>query len=146
MIIRNYTNPLLLGKVCQIVDDFVPAMDLLVRYLKQTGCRALITSSLRYDTNVARAIVEPAKMSNHMVGCAIDCNVYDKNGRLWNSTHLRSPQDEVLDLINAVRHSVIMRWGGDFKKIDTVHFDNAINLKNPKRWRELYAEIQSNRT
>ena len=140
---REYKNPLLSGKPCMIHEEFIPAMDLFCKYLSATGCRADIISALRPDTNVLGAIVTPAQMSNHLVGCAIDVNLFDKQGKRWNSKALESPKDEVLQFITLVRNSGILRWGGDFKKQDTVHFDNGLNLRNPKRWREIYNEIHN---
>lgn len=138
--VRHYKHPLLFGKPCMIHEEFVPSMDYFCECLHLTGCKAHITSSQRFDTNVAGAIVEPARMGNHLVAHAIDCNIYDKANRLWNSTMLLTPSGEVLDFITLVKKK--LRWGGDFKKRDSVHFDNALNLRNPIRWKEIFNELK----
>ncbi len=157
--ISEFKHILLSGKPCMIHDDFKPCMDLFCRYLELTGCSALINSSYRPDTNVNGAIVKPATKGNHLVGCAIDCNILDKKMVLWTSAMLRvfcpelpefNPKinNEVLTLINLVRRSHTLRWGGDFHpdrkgNTDPVHFDNAINIRSPKRWQEIYDEIHN---
>ena len=136
----QYKHKLLTGD-CLIHEDFVPSMDLFCRYLEIVKCSAIINSSFRKDANVKGAIVTPATKSNHMVGCAIDCNILDSKNVLWNSEKMEKPKDEVLQFINLVRRSKLLRWGGDFKTIDTVHFDNALNINSPTRWQEIYIEL-----
>lgn len=156
--IAEYKNPLISGKTLMCHPFFVPALDLFCQYLKVTGCSVLITSSFREDTNVKGAIVTPAQMSNHLVGCAFDCNIFDKKKKLWNSEALGifAPEhpkydhtivNEILQLLMLVRRSSTLRWGGDFRNNpDVVHFDNAINIKNEIKWKELYKEINSTKT
>jgi len=155
--IQEFTHKLLSGKPCMIHDEFIPAMQLFCRYLELSGCKALITSSYRETTQVAGAIVKPATRGNHLVGCAIDCNIYDKKNVLWDSAALNvfSPEsktynpkitNEVLTLINLVRRSKTLRWGGDFNpdrkgNTDPVHFDDYLNGRNPERWDEIYNEL-----
>lgn len=142
-----------------IHPDFVPSMDLFCRYLEIVKCSALITSSFRETTKVPGAIVVPAVKGNHLIGHAIDCNIYDSKKTLWTSAMLNqfSPEhkeynpklnSEVLQLLNLVRRSKILRWGGDFHpdrkgNTDPVHFDDALNIRNLKRWDEIYKEIHA---
>lgn len=155
--IKEFAHKLLSGKPCMIHDEFIGSMQLFCRYLELSGCKALITSSYRETTVVGGAIVKPATRGNHLIGCAIDCNIYDKSNKLWNSTALNvfSPEHkdynpkitgEVLMLINLVRRSNSLRWGGDFHpdrkgNTDPVHFDNAINITSPKKWDEIYKQL-----
>ena len=142
--IQEYKHKLLSGKPCMIHADFIPSMDLFCRYLELTGCSALINSAYREDSkNIKGAIVTPSKISNHFVGCAIDCNIFDKKKTLWSSKMLEVPKAEVLTLIGLVRRSKLLRWGGDFQVRDTVHFDNALNILNKKRWDEIYEELHT---
>lgn len=159
IIIVEYKNKLLSGKPCMVCLDFIPAMDLFCRYLEIVKCTAVINSSYRENTEVKGAIVKPATRGNHLVGCAIDCNIIDKTGELWDSKELRvfcpdlpeynpNKRADVLTLINLVRRSKTLRWGGDFTpdrkgNTDPVHFDNALNINNPKRWDEIYAQLNA---
>lgn len=151
--IQEYKHELLSGKPCMVHSEFVPVMDLFCQYLKISGCKASINSSFRMNSNhIQGAIVAPVSMSNHFIGHAIDCNIIDKTGNFWTSEMLEqfapeSPKynpsltNEILMLINLVRRSTTLRWGGDFKIFDTIHFDDSTNLKNSKRWHKLYDEL-----
>jgi hypothetical protein len=133
-------------------------MDLFCRYLELAKCKASINSSYRENSDhVQGAVVIPAVKSNHFVGHAIDCNIIDSKNIEWSSEMLlvfakesqkynSQINNDVLMLINLVRRCTLIRWGGDFHpdkngNIDTVHFDNAMNIKNPARWEEIYKEL-----
>lgn len=159
--IQEYKNELLSGKPCLIHEDFIPAMDLFCQYLKIAGCKFIVTSA--YDPNHLSlnakqgAIVAPATHGNHLIGNAIDGNLIDKSGKIWTSEMMKVfcvelPQynskiiNEILVFINLVRRSSILRWGGDFHpdrkgNTDPVHWDNALNIRSPKRWQEIYDEL-----
>ena len=155
MIIK-FNHILLTGKPCTINEDFKPAMELFCRYLEIVGCSALVNSAYREDSkSIKGAIVTPSKISNHFVGHAIDCNIYDKSNTIWTSNMLEifvkeSPKynattnNEVLQLINLVRRSTSLRWGGDFHAWDTVHFDDGMNIHNMNKWNEIYKELHAN--
>lgn len=151
--IQEYKHKLLLGKPCMVHADFIPAMDLFCRYLEIVKCTAHINSSYRANAdNIKGAVVTPARRSNHMIGCAIDCNLIDSKGKMWSSKEMEvfcpeSPQynpkiiNEIAQFLNLIRRSKTLRYGGDFKTPDPIHFDNGINVSNPKRWDEIYTEI-----
>ena len=128
---KNFT-----GKVVECHKDFIPYLQKMDVKAGELGLKIFVTSSLRHDANVKGAIVTPSKMSNHMVGFAIDCNIIDGK-EWWNSKKLEKPSGKVLIFIDFCI-SVGIRWGGNFKKVDTVHFDYPLNLKNPKKWHEIY--------
>lgn len=138
--IQPYTHELLSGNPCYVHVDFVPYMDTFCECLADNGCKALINSSHRKTIIVPDAIVKPAKMSNHLVGHAIDCNIYDFKGHLWNHKELAEPKGEVLAFILDTEKAGL-RWGGRFKTPDTIHWDDGLNVNNPKRWKEIYAEL-----
>ena len=131
----TYKNTQFIGKEVTCNEDFKPLLDLMNDKAKELNLKIYVTSSLRYNTNVKGAIVTPAKMSNHLVGHAIDCNIVDV-GKWWNSSKLKNPKGKVLEFIEYCR-SVGIRWGGDFNTPDTVHFDSGLNLKNPKKYKEI---------
>ena len=148
--INKYTNPLLSGKDCLIHDEFIPNMDMFCQYLKLCGISAYINSSYRVNSNnLTGAVVKPATHSNHFVGYAIDCNLIDKKGTMWSSEAMKHPAFEILDFINLIRRSPLLRWGGDFAAItdpacDPVHFDYPLNINNPSHWQEIYNELHPN--
>ena len=143
--ILPYTHPLLKGKPCLVHQYFVPSMDLFCRYLEICKLEAHVNSSHRTNTNVSGAIVKPAKVSNHLVGCAIDVNIIE-DGKMLSSAVMTKPTNRFLQFVGLVRRSDILRWGGDFSpdengKTDPVHFDIAINIRNRKKYDEIINEL-----
>jgi len=135
----NYTNTNIKGyqdKVITVHEDFVPVLDRMNSFAHSLGIIVWVTSSLRHSTLVPGAIVPPAKMSNHLVGCGIDANL--QIGSVWyNSKALASPTGIVLDFILQCEAAHI-RWGGRFSTPDPVHFDSGLNVLHPDRWKEIY--------
>lgn len=156
--IQEYKHRLLTGKTCMVHTDFIPAMDLFCRYLEIVKCSASINSSYRPNANnINGAVVTPARRSNHMVGCGIDANLVDSKGKMWSSEMMEvfCPEsskyntkivNEISQFLNLIRRSRTLRYGGDFRTPDPIHYDNAINISNPKRWDEIYAEINKKET
>lgn len=151
--IQEYKHILLRGKICMVHTEFVPAMDLFCRYLDIVKCYASINSSYRPNAdNINGAVVKPARRSNHMIGCGIDCNLTDSAGKVWLSEDMKvfcpeSPKfnpkvvNEISQFLDLVRRSKLLRYGGDFHTPDPIHYDNGINISNPAKWDALYAEI-----
>jgi hypothetical protein len=145
--IENYVSGSCLdprGKLVSIDSGFRSSMNTICA--AATGCnvKLFITDSYRKpDSVVLGAIVDPAALSNHKIGHAIDMNVvYGKSGTLCNSPCLGGNQQptEVKCFINAVKNKGL-RWGGDFKQTDPVHIDDGYNL-NTANYKVLYAKIQ----
>lgn len=127
------------GHIIQVHPDFVPYLDKMSFIAVDLSIVVQVTSSLRHSTNVPGAIVPPAKMSNHMVGMAIDCNI--QRGSVWyNSVGMSHPIGAILDFIIQCE-AVGIRWGGRFSKPDPVHFDYPLNLKDPDKWHSIYKSI-----
>lgn len=75
---------------------------------------------------VTGAVVTPATKSQHLIGHAIDCNIADGNN--WNtSTNFKKGTEtkSAKNLIKAITNSGY-RWGGNFGKKDTPHFDKQV--------------------
>ena len=123
------------GKVVTCHKDFVPFLVLLNDKLAELGLNIFITSSLRNSTNVKGASVTPAKMSNHLVGHAIDFNLID-GSEWWNSKRLANPTGKVKEFIDYI-DEIGLRWGGFFRKPDVIHIDYAINLKHPDKYKRI---------
>lgn len=137
--IRKYSNPLLTGADCMIEDSFIPAMDYFCSLLQKYALKAYIVSSFRENTDVQGAIVSPAKMSNHLVGHALDVNFIDDKGTFWNSKDMINCQDMLEFITDWTGEGY--RWGGHFEVPDDVHFDDGINIENPTLWTTIYNQI-----
>ncbi len=80
-----------------------------------------------HGTKVTGAVVPPATKSQHLIGHAIDCNIVD--GDNWNNSATFKSKKETQnakDIISALKKSGF-RWGGDFSKVDTPHFDKKLD-------------------
>ncbi len=136
----NYTNTNIAGK-CIIDDGFVPVMDHINDVCKKHHFMFIVTSSKRDSTLVKGAIVPPAKMSNHLVGHAVDGNLKNlTTGEYFNSKKMGDRKGDDEAVISEIE-STMTRWGGRFKREDTVHFDSGLNLKNPAHWHVLNTEF-----
>ncbi len=143
--IVQYLHDCLVGKPCFIESSFVPKMDLLCYYASQCGIKLYIVSSYRKSVNVPGAIVRPAKMGNHLIGHAIDCNLVDGKS-FWNSIKMREGlTGNAKKFIDLVNDGKILRWGGLFSEKDEVHFDDGLNLSNPRKWHEIHNYLVTNK-
>lgn len=137
----EFKHKAFVGKACFIDPDFEHSLKLMGDIAETLGLKVHNNSSFREDTNVKGAIVTPAKMSNHLIGQAIDCNIVEGKV-MWSSKMLLNPTGNVLKFINGCK-AIGLRWGGDFAKRDTVHFDSGLNIRNPKLWQEKYNLIHN---
>lgn len=135
---KQFTASNFIG-LCNIDEDFEPYLIKMNELAVKYKITVKINSSYRPDANVKGAIVKPSTRSNHMVGHAIDCNlVFD--GKLYNSKLMQADTGAVKEFINAVVKSGL-RWGGNFKIHDPVHFDSGLNINNPTLWDIKYNQI-----
>jgi hypothetical protein len=129
-------HPVTTDRPIMVHDGFVEILDKMNAIAKALGIRIYVTSSFRTSTIVPGAIVEPAKMSNHMIGHAIDCNV--QIGSVWyNSKAMAQPKGVLLDFILQCE-ALDIRWGGRFNTPDPVHFDDGLNIRHPDMWHQIY--------
>lgn len=128
--------------VCIVDEEFAPLLQQMNDIAIMHNMIVVVTSSLRRDTNVAGAIVEPAQMSNHLVGHAIDCNVKSKaTGEYFNSKKMGDGTGPDELFLEDVDRNTDLRWGQAFNKPDSVHFDDALNIKKPAVWHQKYGEL-----
>lgn len=133
-------------KVCLIDKDFQPSLIDMNDCAREHGVFIYTTSSFRkYDKPVQNAIVEPIKMSNHFVGHAIDCN-YLIDGKFYNSKDIErvytaDPNHKLSKFISCCK-SKGLRFGGDFRIKDIVHWDDALNLKQQHTYKILFSQYQ----
>lgn len=127
---------------CIVDSDFAPLLEQMNAIAIRHNMQVIVTSSYRKSTNVKGAIVTPATMSNHLVGHAIDCNVKSRaTGEYFNSKKMGdgTGPDEIF--LEDVDRNTDLRWGQAFNKPDSVHFDDALNIKRPNVWRQKYKEL-----
>jgi len=127
---------------CNVDEEFALLLNQMNDIAVKHNMVVVITSSLRKDTNVIGAIVTPAQMSNHLIGHAIDCNVKNKaTGEFFNSKKMGdgAGADEIF--LEDVDRNTDLRWGQAFNKPDSVHFDDALNIKKPNVWREKFNSL-----
>ncbi|MCW3081699.1 M15 family metallopeptidase [Segetibacter sp.] len=124
-------------KVDIFVDqDFVPGMDIMNEAAKSLGLEIIVISAKRDTIIVHGAIVEPAKMSNHLVGHAVDVNIIVlQTKEYYNSVKMESSTGVVRQFIETVKQKGL-RWGGDFHEKDPVHFDDGLNIRNPEEYKQ----------
>jgi peptidoglycan hydrolase-like protein with peptidoglycan-binding domain len=141
----DFTDSNFVGKRVVTDKDFAAALKRINKYAKDSKILIHVTSSYRIDANVSGAIVTPSKMSNHMVGHAIDMNVrYGDDYKKWcNSAALSKPTlpEPVAKFIGLIRADGELRWGGDFRKKDSVHIDDYYN-KNADNWKKKFEQIK----
>ena len=75
---------------------------------------------------VSGAVVTPARKSQHLLGHALDLNMID--GTSWNTAadFRAGNETENAKTFIATMKANGMRWGGDFRKADTPHFDREL--------------------
>lgn len=134
-----------MGKPCQADVQFKPMLQKINRLAEQANVFIHVTSSFHTSSNVAGAIVKPAKKSNHMAGHAIDMNVvYNNRTESANSIVLgRYPNvpDPVRRFIKSIIDDPGLRWGGHFNDRDPVYIDDGLN-RDMAHWDKRYQAMQ----
>ena len=95
---------------------------------RELGLTISLNQTFRVNSvKVTGAVVPPAKKSQHLIGHAIDCNILD-GGRANTSVDFRKNRqtEGAKAFIKAIK-AAGYRWGGDFRRADTPHFDARIN-------------------
>ena len=88
----------------------------------------------------------PATDSNHLVGHAIDMNLYEGKV-LCNSKCLTNPPEQLKGVkcfISSIQHDPTLRWGGDFRLKDVVHIDDGLNVHDRPLYIKLFVSLQKN--
>jgi hypothetical protein len=129
--LTTYTGSNFVGQAVVADTEFVDSLDAINAHAVAADVNLHVTSSFRETAVVPGAIVQPAQMSNHMAGHAIDMNVlHGANKGTWcNSTCLGGANRPapVETFIQAIRGDAGLRWGGDFNDTDPVHIDDHLN-------------------
>ncbi|NUM51354.1 MAG: M15 family metallopeptidase [Flavobacteriales bacterium] len=144
-LIVEYTNSRFTGKPIMVHYEFASALDRINQYATEADVKLLIIDSLRKpDKVLSNTVVTPSKVSNHLVGHAIDMNVLHGKDykQLCNSKGLanKTLPAPVGKFISLLEKDTQLRWGGKFKTKDTVHIDDYYN-KDMAKWNRLFKEI-----
>lgn len=131
------------GKKVLIDIDFLPTIQIIDDECKAQGFIFWVTNSFRKDADIlSGTVVTPANMSNHKVGHALDGNLqHIKTGEWFNSVKMGDKNGIDEKLIQAIIDKGV-RYGGNFRKEDNVHFDDALNVNQPDVWKEKYRVLQ----
>lgn len=122
---------------------FLPTIHIIEDVCKAHKFIFWVTNSFRKEKDVLKGtVVNPAAMSNHKVGHALDGNLQNTVTGEWFASVKMG--DGTGDDEKVIRDIVAkgVRFGGDFRKEDNVHFDDALNIKNPKEWLSNYNKLQ----
>lgn len=145
--LKTFTGSQFIGKPILADIEFVPHLNTINQFAKTNGLQIFVTSSTRpLGVPVDGAVFQPAKMSNHFIGHAIDMNI-QHGGTLFNDKKLSNFNklpSAIQAFITAIRNHPVLRWGGDFG--DPVHIDDALNINNPTAWKQKLAIIQQDLT
>ncbi len=122
--------------------DFLPTIQIIDEECKKHGFIFWVTNSFRKETDVlSGTVVDPAKMSNHKVGHALDGNLQHIATKEWfNSVKMGDGKGIDEKLIQSIVDAGV-RYGGNFRKEDNVHFDDGLNVTNPDRYKEILKEM-----
>lgn len=133
------------GAEIRVDEDFRPVMKRVDGYAENRGVKVYVTQSMRDPKKeVDGTVVKPAVMSNHLVGHGIDFNVIAADGTWCNSGALGRMNhlpEEVRGFIQDIRDDPTVRWGGDFRTPDVIHFDDMLNKRHPLVWWEKFEEL-----
>ncbi len=162
---NSYIKPYQYSNKIKIDQDFYDHMERIKYYAKECEVILLITSSSRTKKEqeaMTGTVVPPSPTSCHLVGHAIDFNVYtgiyEKNLNkhyLFNSKILHpdslydkkcynfSGCERVRKFIQYIKSDTMLRWGGKFQISDPVHIDD--NLHHNTNTRKCYIQKYNNR-
>jgi len=95
------------------------------------GLSIMINQAFRLNNvKVSGAVVPPATKSQHLIGHAIDCNIVD--GDTWNNSRDFKKHRQTADAEKFIARmkKASHRWGGDFGRVDTPHFDKQLDASS----------------
>jgi D-alanyl-D-alanine carboxypeptidase len=132
--IVNVAHQALTGDVLRVDQEFEPKILELAEQAAKLSVSIWVTSSLREPYRpVDGAIVEPARLSNHHIGHALDMNVLF-GGKLYGSSvlgNLPTLPHNVQKFLKEAIAGAQLKWGGDFTTPDVVHIDDRFNIQKP---------------
>ncbi|MEJ6486616.1 peptidoglycan-binding domain-containing protein [Nostoc punctiforme UO1] len=145
--LKTFTGSQFIGKPVLADIEFIPYLEKINDFAATNGLKIFVTSSARpWGVPVGGAIIHPAKMSNHLIGHAIDMNI-QIGAKLYTSHELgdfNSLPSTIQAFFTAISKHPVLHWGADFG--DPVHIDDRLNKNNPNTWNQKFPIIQSELT
>ena len=145
--IITFTSDRFIGKKLLFEESFLPSIQKLEQFARDSHVKIFITQSLRNPSDtLTNTVVTPSKKSNHYVGHAIDMNIKLDSGEFCNGSCMeRGDYEEVNNFLNLIRGDETLRWGGDFSDVDPVHSDDGLNIRKPQEWLRIFTKISYNK-
>lgn len=145
--LKTFIGSQFIGKPVLADIEFIPHLEKINDFAATNGLEIYVTSSARpWGVPVGGAIIRPAKMSNHLIGHAIDMNI--QIGRqLFTSNKLKNFNllpPAIQAFFTAIRNHPVLHWGAGFG--DPVHIDDRLNKNDPNTWKQKFPIIQSELT
>lgn len=125
---KNIGKPIVANNEIVISKAAAAMIKLMSTTAKSLKITIKVNQALRiHSVKVTGSVVPPATKSQHLIGHAIDCNIVD--GKSWNtsSDFKKKQQTSNADKFIAKVKKGLFRWGGNFSKTDTPHFDKQLN-------------------
>jgi hypothetical protein len=113
-----------------VIDaDSTDLLDTLSTAAKDAGLTIYVNQVFRVSgVAVQGAVVKPATFSQHLIGNAVDCNIKEDGKFIaWATVASAKPPEKATTFLKAAKDAGL-RWGGDFKVVDLVHFDDFIDF------------------
>jgi len=111
-----------------ISRSLIPMIKLMNSTAKSLKLKISVNQTLRIlGHKVKGSVVTPATKSQHYIGHAIDCNIVDGNSWNTSSDFKNKKETKNADAFIRVMKKAKYRWGGDFTRTDTPHFDFQLN-------------------
>jgi hypothetical protein len=131
------------GKQILVHKEFKKYIIQIDRYAINHKVKLIINQGYRSNKQMlSHTIVEPATISNHLAGFAIDFNLICQGKKYYahdlKKSNLSKLPKNIQGFIHDIQKNKELRWGGDFRNEDPVHIDYPLNIKNYTHWRECY--------
>jgi peptidoglycan hydrolase-like protein with peptidoglycan-binding domain len=129
--LKALSHPSVTSSTMAVHKDFLKSLTSIDKAATKAGIKLKINQAFRVaGVPVRGAVVKPATKSQHLIGNAIDWNI-ENGGKVILSAKMDYSKlpSNVKGFIDDVKKAGV-RWGGDFKSKDPIHFDAYVNPKS----------------
>lgn len=143
----------------RVEEGFVSAMDKIIQAARDADVVVHITQAFRIDGVVVQnPVVPPARFSNHLIGHAIDFNLWNSvegwcDGTCllnsWQNQGKNNSHASAYKFLSDVQYKYQLNYGGDWQTPDAVHIDDDFKYldgvnSNYDNYESLYINLQEN--